>query len=317
MKTYEDINYGMIEAGVRDLCRALNESGLPIRTLWSCEGHRPSVFGQIRPNEPFVIFHARAFVVKALQTALFRAKAANDLHLEWIVTGSFLVDYGDLKQIGRDKWEASPENVRANHWQWWLKPATSKSLGFLSFGLERRLRADLAKMPGMLAEALDQPSLLQEAEKRVEHAVLVGQYESQNHREDDRKPAEAATRFSLCHLPNGIGAPAVGAGSLDVGSNPAAAYTAGHQRRVHCHLPECIEAAGTLARRGFKRKAGGLASVLVAGFFLSACVTDKEVELQKDGSGTDEPLASPCAGAPGSPCSPIPYSAPGFTWGRG
>ena len=50
---------------------------------------------------------------------------------------------------------------------------------------------------------------------------------------------------------------------------------------------------------------------------LSACVTDKEVELQKDGSGTDEPLASPCAGAPGSPCSPIPYSAPGFTWGRG
>lgn len=50
---------------------------------------------------------------------------------------------------------------------------------------------------------------------------------------------------------------------------------------------------------------------------LSACVTDQDVELQKDGSGTDEPRPSPCVGAAGSPCSPIPYSAPGFVWGRG
>ena len=50
---------------------------------------------------------------------------------------------------------------------------------------------------------------------------------------------------------------------------------------------------------------------------LSGCVTDQDVELQKDGTGTDELRPSPCAGAPGSPCSPIPYSAPGFVWGRG
>lgn len=51
---------------------------------------------------------------------------------------------------------------------------------------------------------------------------------------------------------------------------------------------------------------------------LSACgATNSDVELQKDGSGTDEPRPSPCVGAAGSPCSPIPYTVPGFVWGRG
>jgi hypothetical protein len=50
---------------------------------------------------------------------------------------------------------------------------------------------------------------------------------------------------------------------------------------------------------------------------LSACATSSDVELQTDGSGTDEPRPSPCVGADGSPCSPIPYTAPGFVWGRG
>lgn len=51
---------------------------------------------------------------------------------------------------------------------------------------------------------------------------------------------------------------------------------------------------------------------------LSACgLAEKDVELQKDGSGTDKPRPSPCVGAAGSPCSPIPYTAPGFQWGRG
>ncbi|MBN2752328.1 MAG: hypothetical protein JXQ84_06435 [Rhodospirillaceae bacterium] len=57
--------------------------------------------------------------------------------------------------------------------------------------------------------------------------------------------------------------------------------------------------------------------MIAAAFMLSACVTSGDVELQKDGSGTDEPLPSPCAGTEGSPCSPIPYDAPTFTWGRG
>lgn len=43
---------------------------------------------------------------------------------------------------------------------------------------------------------------------------------------------------------------------------------------------------------------------------LSACGTP-DVELQHDGAGSDEMLKSPCA------CMPLPYDAPGYTWGRG
>jgi len=43
---------------------------------------------------------------------------------------------------------------------------------------------------------------------------------------------------------------------------------------------------------------------------LGACGTSN-VELQKDGSGTDEMLKSPCA------CLPVIYDGPGFVWGRG
>lgn len=45
-------------------------------------------------------------------------------------------------------------------------------------------------------------------------------------------------------------------------------------------------------------------------FLLSACETPN-VELQHDGTGSDEMLPSPCA------CMPVPYDAPEFTWGRG
>ncbi|MEW5728049.1 MAG: hypothetical protein AB1918_09510 [Pseudomonadota bacterium] len=43
---------------------------------------------------------------------------------------------------------------------------------------------------------------------------------------------------------------------------------------------------------------------------LAACASN--VELQRDGTGTDEQLPSPCAG-----CMPIPYEAPTFNWGVG
>ncbi len=55
--------------------------------------------------------------------------------------------------------------------------------------------------------------------------------------------------------------------------------------------------------------------LILAALLLSACAGD--VELQKDGSGSDKPLPSPCAGAPGSPCHPLPYDGPGYRWGRG
>jgi hypothetical protein len=51
---------------------------------------------------------------------------------------------------------------------------------------------------------------------------------------------------------------------------------------------------------------------------LSACgLGERDVELQKDGTGSDKPRPSPCVGGAGSPCSPIPYTAPGYQWGRG
>lgn len=49
---------------------------------------------------------------------------------------------------------------------------------------------------------------------------------------------------------------------------------------------------------------------------LSACAMPSDTELQTDGTGTDEMRKSPCAGADGSPCAPILYEAPGFTWVR-
>ena len=51
---------------------------------------------------------------------------------------------------------------------------------------------------------------------------------------------------------------------------------------------------------------------IVAALLLSACAND--TELQHDGSGTDQMLKSPCAGAAGSPCAPVPYEAPHYRW---
>lgn len=39
---------------------------------------------------------------------------------------------------------------------------------------------------------------------------------------------------------------------------------------------------------------------------LAACGSSREI--QKDGSGTDEMLKSPCV------CAPVPYDAPGYEW---
>jgi len=49
--------------------------------------------------------------------------------------------------------------------------------------------------------------------------------------------------------------------------------------------------------------------VLCAALLLAACAGD--VELQHEGTGSDEMLKSPCA------CILVPYDAPTFTWGRG
>lgn len=41
-------------------------------------------------------------------------------------------------------------------------------------------------------------------------------------------------------------------------------------------------------------------------FLLGACSSDREI--QKDGTGTDEMLKSPCA------CTPVPYDPAAYTW---
>ncbi len=46
---------------------------------------------------------------------------------------------------------------------------------------------------------------------------------------------------------------------------------------------------------------------------LPACGTP-DVELQHETTGSDELLLSPCVGRDGSPCAPVPYRAPAFTW---
>lgn len=48
---------------------------------------------------------------------------------------------------------------------------------------------------------------------------------------------------------------------------------------------------------------------IIALLLLGACAGN--VELQKDGTGSDEMLRSPCA------CLPIQYDTPSFTWGVG
>jgi len=46
-------------------------------------------------------------------------------------------------------------------------------------------------------------------------------------------------------------------------------------------------------------------------WLLAACAANSNVELQHEGTGSDEMLKSPCA------CLPVPYDAPAFAWGRG
>lgn len=53
-----------------------------------------------------------------------------------------------------------------------------------------------------------------------------------------------------------------------------------------------------------------LTLIVSAALLLCACAAPS-VEMQHDGSGSDEMLKSPCA------CMPVPYEGPGYTWGRG
>ncbi|MBC7953626.1 MAG: hypothetical protein H7Z12_17645 [Rhodospirillaceae bacterium] len=51
--------------------------------------------------------------------------------------------------------------------------------------------------------------------------------------------------------------------------------------------------------------------IAAAALLLAACGTSSNVELQKDGSGTDEMLKSPCA------CVTVPYEPQFYRWDLG
>ena len=302
MNAIQDIDYDAIEPGVRELCRALNESGLPIRTLWSCEGHRPSIFGQTRPNRPFVIFHAPSSVVKNLQTVLFRARMTRELRFDWIVQGNYLADYEHPEPV-EDGWHVLPENVCADHWQWTLKPMLERGIGPLGFRLHRRLAADLAALPLLLA-----PASAQEAAGVGEEGKPTG-HDKETQKCDFQFIPGPLSRL----LPKGVVTAATGTCGYDIGSNPVAADAA--RNRLHSLFSSVKDTLPTIAPGIPSRKAAGPLLVFGLVLLLAACAT-QDVELQQDGTGIDAPDVSPCAGAEGSPCSPIPYRAPSFTWGR-
>lgn len=290
MTTADTIDYDAIEPGVRELCRVLNASGL-VRTLWSCEGHRPSIFGRIRPAHPFVIFHAPELVAKIIQASLYQARLDGRLRIDWTVGGNF--------PPGKHG-----SNVQTDDWQWNIKP-WQEAMDSLSFALQRKFQRDLASMPEVIREALSE---FKQPERRVELAAAIHPTHS-NQRTDEKDHTEGS---SLSLLASRITATAVRAGGFDVASDFAAASTAGNH--IHSHTSYAGNVLARIAHGKITRKTALVFGLALA---LSACGTPSDVELQKDGSGTDEPRPSPCVGAAGSPCSPIPYTAPGFVWGRG
>lgn len=296
MTTTDTIDYDAIEPGVRELCRVLNDSGL-VRTLWSCEGHRPSIFGQTRPAHPFVIFHATELVAKIIQASLYQARLDGRLRIDWTVGGNF-----PPGKHGSD--------VDADDWQWNITP-WQEAMDSLSFILQRKFRHDLARMPEILGETLLK---LQEAGQQCKSALIVkhpSRGDEYTHRD---KKAEHPRVGSLSKRIFGV---ALGASSCRIRGDAGTTNAARLQNGTHDGVPYSVDRLPILAHRAQTRKVARLLTAISLGLFLSACGTSSDVELQKDGSGTDEPRPSPCVGAAGSPCSPIPYTAPGFVWGRG
>jgi len=67
--------YGHLDAGVRELCRALNATGA-VETAWSCHGHPWRRLGLILHGErPYLVFDAAPAVAGALHERVWRAVA--------------------------------------------------------------------------------------------------------------------------------------------------------------------------------------------------------------------------------------------------
>ena len=263
-------DYSEIDPKIQPLVDALN--GIAgVQTIASCEGH----FSRI--SRPYVYFHCPPALAERFAVRLHNLYMADTLHRWWHLTGCFNMEHQlcfCLEAPGLD------------HDRGLFKT-------FVNYVIFRkRIDADL----GVLSKVLNN-SLNDAVDDRREDPGQIGDGEPEANDKSNADTSSGVIALQAGHFAERVFGFAVGTRTVNVRRNLDVAETARNQLSHDASFPY-LKPAWTLAR-----------SFVVVAFLavtLTACGSSREI--QKDGSGTDEMLKSPCA------CVPVPYDAPGYEW---
>jgi hypothetical protein len=113
------LDYNTLEPGIRDLCRAFNESGVA-ETVWSCDGHRwKGLLSGDRDHRPYIIFDAPGDFAAQLNDRLWAAgggRGGHRLYLGWDIQGVFLVDEPPRPAMWRLRWRLDCSTLYGRRW---------------------------------------------------------------------------------------------------------------------------------------------------------------------------------------------------------
>lgn len=110
--------YDHIDPDIRDLCRALNATGI-ITTAWSCQGHPWRRLSPFHHGErPYLVFDASPHVAAVIHERIHRAVGEGDLHYMWRLSGAWLAVRDGDQRFWRLRWSLEPEGFLDARWFW-------------------------------------------------------------------------------------------------------------------------------------------------------------------------------------------------------
>jgi hypothetical protein len=228
-----------------------------------------------RISDPYVFFSCSPRQAEAFAKRLDKIQLQGNLHHWWRLTGEFDGE-SRLCFVLR-----SPSLDRE-------KGALRTFLNYVVF--RKKIDNDLSLLSDMLQDIVD--------DGRQMSAVV---HPHKGRAADDEKNGTEHTGIPPLagNLPERVVSFTMGTGAFDIGGNISFTNKTGHQRSHGTFLPG-VKTVAKVARL--------FVVVILLAVTLGACAN---VELQKDGSGSDEMLKSPCA------CAPVPYDPTFFTWDVG
>lgn len=261
-----------IERKIQPLVDALN--ALPgVRTIASCEGH----FSRI--SRPYVYFHCPPALAETIAARLHDLNMQdNKLSHWWHLTGMF---------NGEHRLCFSLEAPGLDHDRGFLNK-------FLNYTVYRKkIDNDLNVLSNAFKNVPNDP-----VNGRRENSGLIGSVEHQGENNGDAQTNGSVAPFPLGDASERVGVATIGTSAFDAGGDSLSAVAARWRSNHGLSFPS-LKTAWNLTRLSVV--------VMFLTATLSACGTSN-VELQQDGTGSDEMLKSPCA------CLPVPYDPQFYRW---